>query len=411
MFIPKEQKTVNDGKDGKKPERKVCFKVETGKQVQDSAGERKIFLVDGVITQGLNLLAAPIKKKKSFFALNLALCVAGNDNFMGRKTEHGKVLYFALEDNRERMRERMNILLDDDDAPADVGFVYSTGGIGDDFFGDLDIYLEDHEGIKLVIIDVMQKIRSDSKARQSEYAHDYNEIGSLKKIADKHNISLLAITHTKKGRDARNRLNEISGGVGVPGAADTILMMQDYNRPGQDGTAFGEGGDPVKDERILTITGRDVMETEWIISFNPDTCRCEYVGTARELKLRDEKKLYDSSPVVKTIKSLLKKQGGEWRGTSTDLLECGLRETGKPIAKSVTALARKVNRFDKLLAEDSIHHIKPDPNGGTAGRIHTFILKAKPANVSETNVETLMGIDIMPQADEAGMAEQELHRV
>lgn len=408
MVNTKEQQTAKD-KDGKQ-KKKLCFTVENGKQIQDQAGERRVFLVDGVITPGLNLLAAPIKKKKSFWALHLALCVAGREDFMGRKTEHGKVLYFALEDDRRRVGGRVNTLLDYDDAPEDLLVSYATEFVGDDFFGDLEIYLEEEEGIKLVIIDVMQKIRSGVKSGQSEYAHDYDEIGRLKKIADKYGISLLAVTHTKKGRDAKNRLNEISGGVGVPGAADTILMLQDYNRHGQDGTGCGDGSSQGKDERILSIIGRDVAEVDWIISFNPENCRCEYIGSLQDKELRDERKIYASSPVVKTIRSLLEKQGGTWTGTCSELLECGLRETGQHIAKSESALSRKINQFDRLLlAEDSIQHIKPDPNGGTAGRIHTFIQKEKPAGVPEMGGGTPKGPNIMPQADGTGTDGQEIH--
>jgi len=99
----------------KKEGRKFCFVTETAKQIQQSAPPKRIYLIDGIITPGLNILAAPRKKGKSWLALDIALCVDGKEDFWGRKTEHGKVLYFALEDHRSRMKQRIDTILDDED--------------------------------------------------------------------------------------------------------------------------------------------------------------------------------------------------------------------------------------------------------------------------------------------------------
>ena len=93
---------TNNASEKKGEKKKYCFSVETAKDIQQSTETQREFLIDGIITPGLNLLAAPRKKGKSWFALDVALCVARGENFWGRKTEQGKVLYFALEDDSHR---------------------------------------------------------------------------------------------------------------------------------------------------------------------------------------------------------------------------------------------------------------------------------------------------------------------
>lgn len=344
------------------------FKVFTAKQVQDYAGGSEKFLIDGILTPGLNLLAAPRKKGKSWMALDIALCVAGNGDFMGRKTEHGRVLYFALEDSIERMKRRINAVLDDEDVPDSLLIVFSTENTGSGLYKEIDSCLNADSGIKLVIIDVLQKVRQDKKLNQSEYSHDYNDMGALKDVADRHGITVLAVTHTRKAKDSSEPLNEIAGGVGVTGAADTILKIE---------------GSSTKKENILYIVGRDMQEQRLAIVFDAGMCRWKYIGTEEELNVRSDEEAYASSPAVRTVKALLDSKGS-WSGTVSELLEQSEKITGEPAARSVSALARKLNKFDGLLQKDGIIHGRPNPNGGPAGRIHKFILK--PAAVPQGGI-------------------------
>lgn len=372
----------NNGNNGQQSvaQKKYCFNFVTASDIQQSEQVKRELLVDGIITPGLNLLAAPRKKGKSWLALDLALRIARGEKFMGRETKQGKVLYFALEDDFGRMRERINILLDYEDAPKDLLVSCATGYTGRGFYKDLNNFLEQNGGIKLVIVDVLQKIRSEKKTGQTEYAYDYDDIGNLKKIADAHGVPILAVTHTRKTKDSRDRLNEIAGGVGVTGAADTILMI---------------GSNDAEKDNTLYITGRDVQETELTIHFDKDTCQWKYVGTTEEISLKRQEAIYAGSPIVKTIKALMKRNDGSWGGTITELLACGLRETGKQLAKSESALARKVNEFDELFAKDGITHTRPNPNGGSSGRKHYFVSasKAEEAPQSIAGEEELLVAD------------------
>lgn len=354
---------TNESKDGVKAMVQPCFKVYTAKQIQDDKISRAESLVDGLVTPGLNILAAPRKQGKSWMALQLGICVAGTENFLGRETGHGGVLYFALEDTEDRMNRRLNTILDDEDAPADLRFSFSTRYSGSGFDKGLDEFLKSNPGTKLVIIDVLQKIRMDKRSNQTEYSHDYKECGALKEIADKYGISILVVHHCRKTKDGNDPLNEIAGGVGVTGAADTILKISGRK----------DGADK---RNILSVTGRDVPERSFEIAFNPDTCKWKYIGTEEELNVRRDEDAYAASPAIRAVKKLLENQTS-WQGTISDLLKQSKGVIDGLDRISVSAMARKINKFDDLLLQDGIVHTRPDPNGGNAGRNHLFVRKDK----------------------------------
>lgn len=228
---------------------------------------------------------------------------------------------------------------------------------GADLSGELEAYLLEHTDTKAVIIDVLEKIRTSKSGSQSEYSHDYLEIGALQKIANRHKIAMIAVTHCKKGRES-DWINEICGGAGVTGAADTILLLRKLGQKNPNGKLF--------------ITGRDVPGNEFDVKLDAKTLQWNYAGTSEELMLKKDLEMYNASPVARTIRMLLEKNDGNWAGTSSELMECGLKELGEPIAKNVSALGRILNKLDGMFQQDSIIHTKPDPNGGTKGRVHQF---------------------------------------
>lgn len=66
------------------------------------------FLVEGLITEGLTLLAGKPKMGKSWMALDIAMSVAiGCEALGNRPCKKGVALYCALEDNPRRLRRRM----------------------------------------------------------------------------------------------------------------------------------------------------------------------------------------------------------------------------------------------------------------------------------------------------------------
>ena len=66
------------------------------------------FAVPGLIPEGCSILAGRPKLGKSWLALDIALAVARGSYCLGDlQCEQGEVLYLALEDNKRRLRSRI----------------------------------------------------------------------------------------------------------------------------------------------------------------------------------------------------------------------------------------------------------------------------------------------------------------
>ena len=69
-------------------------------------------IVDGLLVEGVTLLAGKQKIGKSWFILVIALAVARGEKALGKlTTDPGDVLYISLEDNPAAMQERLEVLL------------------------------------------------------------------------------------------------------------------------------------------------------------------------------------------------------------------------------------------------------------------------------------------------------------
>ena len=78
------------------------------------------------------------------------------------------------------------------------------------------------------MIDTLQRVRgtgSDSNL----YANDYQDIGLLKRLADRRQIAILLIHHLRKLHDD-DPMNMISGSTGLSGAADSTFVLRKSSR-------------------------------------------------------------------------------------------------------------------------------------------------------------------------------------
>ena len=126
-------------------------------------------IVDGLIPTGLTIIAGAPKSCKSWLMLRLALSVSLGEPFLGHDVNKCDVAYYALEDTDARLKSR---LLDIGTAPPS-GLIYATS-IKDpcnDFISDLERCLDSNPGVRLVIVDTLQKIRhGDPTSNANQYA-------------------------------------------------------------------------------------------------------------------------------------------------------------------------------------------------------------------------------------------------
>jgi hypothetical protein len=213
--------------------------------------------VPGLIAEGLNLLVGAPKLGKSWLCLGLAVAVASGGKALGKiNVERGSVLYLALEDPARRLQNRLEAVLGADPFPDKLTFATELPRMPDGLRF-IDGWLVDHPDARLVIVDVLRKIRPSIDGRGNAYNEDYDTLGALKALADQHGVALVVVHHTRKQVDEGDVFNEVSGSTGLTGAADAILIAKRARN---------------EVDAVLHVTGRDIPEQEYGLSWANETC-------------------------------------------------------------------------------------------------------------------------------------------
>lgn len=150
-----------------------------------------------------------------------------------------------------------------------------------------------------IVIDTLQKVRGVTKNGSTQYASDYDDLSGIKQIADKHNICILLVHHTRKQSDEKDPFNEINGTNGISGTADTMYVLKKKDR-------FSE-------EAYLFTTGRDIAQEKLTLKFEDNIWHCiDCQGNQDITKEQIPSFVFSVSNFVK--------EKGEFIGTITELL-------------------------------------------------------------------------------------------
>ncbi|WP_238432075.1 AAA family ATPase [Streptomyces cavernae] len=210
----------------------------------------------GILSEGVNLLAGPPKVGKSWMALGLGLAVAaGGEAFGSLPVEGGPVLYLALEDTARRLQIRMGKLLGGQPAPSALTLTTECPPLPQGGAEMIAKWLDRNPQARLVVIDVFAKVRGAAPIGASAYDADYAAVGHAKQLADHYSVCVVLVHHLRKA-SSDDWLTEVSGTNGIAGAADATLVLK-RGRGQADG--------------VLLITGRDVEEAEYALSFQKDS--------------------------------------------------------------------------------------------------------------------------------------------
>ena len=130
------------------------------------------------------------------------------------------------------------------------------------------------------------------------YAGDYDDISSIKRIADESNIAVILVHHLRKLKDGDDPFNEVSGSTGIIGAADTNYVLK-RKRSG--------------DTATLLVSGRDVEYQELTLQFN------NLVWELVERKNSEEIHKAELPKFLFRVVDFMENRA-EWVGTATELL-------------------------------------------------------------------------------------------
>jgi len=212
-----------------------------------------VWIVPGLIPEGVTLLAGKPKTGKSYAAMNIGLALACGGKAFGRiDVRKQSVFYLCLEDRQRRLQDRIRVLYFGDIWPSTFHLAIKWPRIDQGGIPLLQKWLEEHSDIKLVIVDTLAKVKTRKASNQNQYDADYQCIEALKSLADMMDISILVLHHLRK-LEAEDPFDTISGSTGLTGAVDTGMVLQ-RDRTGK---------------ATLYIRGRDVEEQELALDRDP----------------------------------------------------------------------------------------------------------------------------------------------
>ena len=137
-------------------------------------------LVQGILSEGCNLIAGKPKMGKSWLALQIAIAVSlGTPLFNKVKVRKKGVLYLALEDNYRRIKKRLTRTLQESDGPANLHFITECPRISYGGLYHVKDFLLSHPDTGLVIIDTLARFRDAPRSNKNTYLEDYEAITGL----------------------------------------------------------------------------------------------------------------------------------------------------------------------------------------------------------------------------------------
>jgi hypothetical protein len=282
-----------------------------------------VFVVPGLLSRGLTILAGRPKSGKSWFALELAVSVATGRAFLEwwKVDRPGAVLYLALEEPRSRTRSRLRKVSPPEVSLQNIHFAYSLlplmGGGAELLDAMLARFARFHP--QLVVIDTFTALVGQRAGKNTDvFGSQYAEVNRLRELADKHEVALLLIHHTRKGTTTGDGIEAVAGTGGLTAAADSIWVL----RQQADG------------ERTLEVVSREMEEKTIGLRFSG--CETpgkafgwEVVGEGDEFLLSAERReivdlIRDEGPMnAKKLAQTLRKNYSTVRGIVSRLATAG----------------------------------------------------------------------------------------
>ncbi|WP_409188594.1 AAA family ATPase [Bradyrhizobium sp. RDM4] len=231
-------------------------------------------IIPGYVYAGFVVLAGRMKLGKTWLAIDWAVAVATSGVAMGSiDCVGGDVLYIDLENGPRRIQSRIRALFPRDQNLPDMSrleWVTEAPLLNDGFINRLDRWRISVKDPRLVVIDVLQRVKPPGSKVQNAYESDYSTWAPLQEWSTRHGVAVLGLHHTKKGA-MDDPLEALSGSNGLAACADTTIVLD-----------HGPNG------RTLYVRGRDVEERETAVLFNAGSWTV--LGEAADVRRSDERR-------------------------------------------------------------------------------------------------------------------------
>ena len=218
------------------------------------------WVVPDYLPEGFSVLAGRQKLGKTWLAIDWGLAVACGGVAMGSiSVEQGEVLYLDLENGERRIQRRINSIFPDERYRPDLSRLnWATDApvLDNGLLDVLDDWKLSVDNPRLVVIDVLQRIKPPGNAARNSYENDYSAWAPLQRWATDSGVAVVGLHHTRKG-GADDPLEALSGSNGLSACADTTLLL---DRDGNGITLYVRGRDSEEKESAL-----DFSSGRWFI--------------------------------------------------------------------------------------------------------------------------------------------------
>lgn len=255
-------------------------------------------IIQGLLPEGATLLAAKPKKGKSWLALQIAIAVANGGKFGGVQADQGGVLYFALEDKRQRIKQRIEILGEwprnfnvIDELPVEC---YRDQNAILQYIRELANRKRGGSAIhdlRLIVIDTLAVIQPRLKRGDNEYLETRSFAQMFSDLGKELHAAIVGVYHNRKG-ESEDPQDMIMGSNGLFAGVDGAFIL--HNQVGSDTTT-------------LYVRHRDMQDKEIALQFDQSSCRWEVKGDALDYPPTEaQRKIHNI--VKQTEKGLTRKE-------------------------------------------------------------------------------------------------------
>ncbi len=313
-------------------------------ELLDDVYEARLPIIKNLLYPGAYIFAGPPKVGKSFMVAQIGYHVSKGMPLWDMEVSKGTVLYLALEDVNERLQQRLAKMFPSLEDNDNLYFATKSEVLNKGLMEQLNGFVEAHKNTKMIIIDTLQKIK-DNVRDSSNYANDYDIIAKLKNFADKYNICLLIVHHTRK-QESNDSFDMISGTQGLLGAADGALVITREQR--------------TSNKAVIETSGREQQAIKLNIEMDMETCRWKLNKIENELWKEPEDR------TLSILRDFIEEENGLWCGRACDLLNAisiRLQDIGEEYKPN--SIVRKLNVSVGKLRENYgiIYHNKRTNQG------------------------------------------------
>lgn len=177
-----------------------------------------------LVEAGISLLSGPPKGGKSTLARNLVASVLDGRDWLGEKTEQGKVLVYSLEEDRKHYLSNLKLLGIKPENMKNCMISYTCSSVTKEALAQVEQEISSFCP-SLVILDTLFKVI------QVENSNDYQQtikaLRPLEELAKEMGTHILALHHSGKGKgNDKSVSNSTNGSVGIPAAFHTCFNIE-----------------------------------------------------------------------------------------------------------------------------------------------------------------------------------------